>query len=556
MGYYDKFLMHEDKRDKGMNSTTNEKGTDGKKNNSSAYNHDYYMKNKEKWGVKTEIGTDKDWDDLDKLPESARIGDSDFFGKKNDDGTWTIYEEDMVWRLPKGVELDADMRKALSEFKGMQDPNIKNSKDWEAAVEKIINAKNPNNSNEKEFDVDAAAMDVIRGKYKNGQERKDALGADYEMVQKRVNELMKQQKSSSSISSSSNSNKSSSSSSSSSESSGPHWRGKGGSSSTSSSSAQNDQEKTSSSSSSSSKRPRGRQRNITGSATGTITRSTANKPRASIRQRNITGSASIRHSEVYGTINDWRDYECLYHHGIKGQKWGVRRFQNADGTLTAKGQKRYGEKVTMHQGKTNVFVGGNRYRTHNEFKTANNFAKGTYKQNKARIKEEYKEAREKGEKGALRKSIAKRIDNTEQYNYELARNRVNAGQNELKRGAITGAAKRGAAAAAVVGAGVLAGMLHANYMNNRLKRDGAGMLTAAGIDQHYEYKIGKAQVAKYLGKAVAIGALVGASNEFAKTSAAQERVDNAGMYDRTHTVANSRRKRAEADERRWKEGRV
>lgn len=31
----------------------------------------------------------------------------------------------------------------------------------------------------------------------------------------------------------------------------------------------------------------------------------------------------------------------LYHHGIKGQKWGVRRFQNPDGTLTAAGKKRY-----------------------------------------------------------------------------------------------------------------------------------------------------------------------------------------------------------------------
>ena len=31
----------------------------------------------------------------------------------------------------------------------------------------------------------------------------------------------------------------------------------------------------------------------------------------------------------------------LYHHGIKGQKWGVRRYQNADGTLTAEGKKRY-----------------------------------------------------------------------------------------------------------------------------------------------------------------------------------------------------------------------
>lgn len=31
----------------------------------------------------------------------------------------------------------------------------------------------------------------------------------------------------------------------------------------------------------------------------------------------------------------------LYHHGIKGQKWGVRRYQNADGSLTSAGKKRY-----------------------------------------------------------------------------------------------------------------------------------------------------------------------------------------------------------------------
>lgn len=33
----------------------------------------------------------------------------------------------------------------------------------------------------------------------------------------------------------------------------------------------------------------------------------------------------------------------LQHHGIKGQKWGRRRFQTSDGSLTAAGRKRYAD---------------------------------------------------------------------------------------------------------------------------------------------------------------------------------------------------------------------
>ena len=35
----------------------------------------------------------------------------------------------------------------------------------------------------------------------------------------------------------------------------------------------------------------------------------------------------------------------LQHWGIKGMKWGVRRYQNSDGTLTAAGKKRYNKEL-------------------------------------------------------------------------------------------------------------------------------------------------------------------------------------------------------------------
>lgn len=36
----------------------------------------------------------------------------------------------------------------------------------------------------------------------------------------------------------------------------------------------------------------------------------------------------------------------LYHHGVKGQKWGIRRYQNPDGTLTEEGKRRYAREVS------------------------------------------------------------------------------------------------------------------------------------------------------------------------------------------------------------------
>lgn len=39
----------------------------------------------------------------------------------------------------------------------------------------------------------------------------------------------------------------------------------------------------------------------------------------------------------------------LYHWGVKGMKWGVRRYQNKDGSLTESGQKRYNREADKNE---------------------------------------------------------------------------------------------------------------------------------------------------------------------------------------------------------------
>lgn len=47
----------------------------------------------------------------------------------------------------------------------------------------------------------------------------------------------------------------------------------------------------------------------------------------------------------------------LMHHGILGQKWGVRRFQNEDGSLTPDGKERYGKSKEDGMAKRSVRYG-------------------------------------------------------------------------------------------------------------------------------------------------------------------------------------------------------
>ena len=54
----------------------------------------------------------------------------------------------------------------------------------------------------------------------------------------------------------------------------------------------------------------------------------------------------------------------LYHHGIKGQKWGVRRFQNKDGSLTPAGKRRYDEPNVGRKTNESVTIDGQTFKVY------------------------------------------------------------------------------------------------------------------------------------------------------------------------------------------------
>lgn len=93
--------------------------------------------------------------------------------------------------------------------------------------------------------------------------------------------------------------------------------------------------------------------------------------------------------------------DTLYHHGVKGQKWGLRRYQNKDGSLTPEGREHYGyssDNIAYREGLKRAtlrggFVGRYKYKKENaaqgeKYKQEKQFLKSA---KKIRKKEAYRD---------------------------------------------------------------------------------------------------------------------------------------------------------------------
>jgi hypothetical protein len=99
--------------------------------------------------------------------------------------------------------------------------------------------------------------------------------------------------------------------------------------------------------------------------------------------------------------------DYLAHHGILGQKWGVRRYQNPDGSLTSEGRKR--------RGLSEKSDGVNK-----ALKTIKKIQKNR-KREKARKAEAMKEARAEAEQEAIKRKAEKAVEEHEKLKESLRR---------------------------------------------------------------------------------------------------------------------------------------
>ena len=141
---------------------------------------------------------DSDFDEKN-YSEKNRLGDTDFYGFTKPDGSVVILEEDMKWTLPKGTKLTPELTKRLEDFnKDIEARRNKGEKitgaEWNKLAKQAIDSRSSSSPSGdgklSDKDLDNLSDMVIRGEFKNGNERKELLSEYYQDIQKLVNQKL------------------------------------------------------------------------------------------------------------------------------------------------------------------------------------------------------------------------------------------------------------------------------------------------------------------------------------------------------------------------------
>ena len=208
----------------------------------------------------------------------------------------------------------------------------------------------------------------------------------------------------------------------------------------------------------------------------------------------LTGGSSIKHgANMYSNVRRLRDDE-LAHHGIKGQRWGIRRYQNEDGSLTSAGRERYNK--------------------------LQNRELGILEKRKAKLSTRYDKAKEKGntEKMNKIKSAKELIDEEIEVvkNYKLSdfnRERADIGKRITKSILATSLSSVTLAAAAGTGIGLIGGAT------------GASTVAVTNVAAKAGSVIGRT------GRIMTVSNALNASSPLSKT---QYRLSQKGMSDKAY----------------------
>lgn len=114
----------------------------------------------------------------------------------------------------------------------------------------------------------------------------------------------------------------------------------------------------------------------------------------------------------------------LYHHGIQGQKWGVRRYQNPDGTLTNEGKERYGQLGEYSKRSRGLEGFGRRLLT-------GDIILGTQRHREAREKRLSNKVNRRKESGRDASKIERKLEAQKQKNIDIEKYNSNTSTGKL-----------------------------------------------------------------------------------------------------------------------------